>query len=140
MKIMAALDLSKNAGVILEKAVAQAKQGGGELLIMVVAEDFLDIGDYFQIETVRASEKFLETAKTAAAGYAEKAKALGVTARVVVEQGVSPADLIVKAAEEEKVDLLILGSRSKKGLDRFLIGSVASKVVAHAPCSVLVVR
>jgi nucleotide-binding universal stress UspA family protein len=125
---------------ILEKALEQAKQSGGELTIMVVAEDFLDIGDYFQIETVRAAEKFLDAAKAAAADYAARAKAKGVAAEVVVEQGVSPADLIVKAAEDKKIDLLILGSRTKKGLDRFLIGSVASKVVAHAPCSVLVVR
>ncbi len=140
MKIMAALDLSKHAVGILEKAVAQTTQSGGELTILVVAEDFMDIGDYFQVETVRASEKFLEAAKAAAAGYAAKAKDLGVVAEVVVEQGVSPADLIVKVAEDKKIDLLILGSRSKKGLDRFLIGSVASKIVAHAPCSVLVVR
>jgi nucleotide-binding universal stress UspA family protein len=72
--------------------------------------------------------------------YAARAKALGIEAKILLEQGVSPADLIVKVAEDQKIDLLVLGSRTKKGLDRFLIGSVASKVVAHAPCSVLVVR
>ena len=139
MKIMAALDLSKHAAGILEKAVQQAKLCSGELSILVVAEDFMDIGDYLG-ESANITEKSLAAAKAGAADYAAKAKALGVEAKVLLEQGVSPADLIVKVAEDNKIDLLILGSRSKKGLDRFLIGSVASKVVAHAPCSVLVVR
>lgn len=139
MKIMAALDLSKHAVGVLEKAAQQAKQCGGELSILVVAEDFMDIGDYLG-ESASITEKALASAKAGAEGYAAKAKALGVEAKIFLEQGVSPADLIVKVAEDKKIDLLVLGSRSKKGLDRFLIGSVASKVVAHAPCSVLVVR
>jgi len=54
--------------------------------------------------------------------------------------GSSPADSILTFAEKEGVDLIVMGSRAKTGLDRFLIGSVASKVVAHSKCSVLVVR
>ncbi|NDY58587.1 universal stress protein [Desulfovibrio sulfodismutans] len=139
MKIMAALDLSGHAAGILEKAVEIAKQSGGELTIAVVAEDFLDIGDYLG-ESANITEKSLAAAKVGAAKYAAKAKELGVEAKVLLEQGVSPADLLVKMAEDNKIDLLVVGNRTKKGLDRFLIGSVASKVVAHAPCSVLVVR
>jgi len=139
MKIMAALDQSKHAVGILEKAAQQAKMSGGELFILVVAEDFMDIGDYLG-ESANITEKCMASATAAAADYAARAKALGVEGKILLEQGVSPADLIVKVAEDQKIDLLVLGSRSKKGLDRFLIGSVASKVVAHAPCSVLVVR
>lgn len=139
MKIMAALDLSEHAAGILEKAVQQTKSCGGDLIILVIAEDFMDIGDYLGGSQV-VTEKFMKAAEAGAAKYGAKAKELGVEAKVMVDQGVSPADLIVKVAEDQNIDLLVLGSRSKKGLDRFLIGSVASKVVAHAPCSVLVVR
>jgi len=139
MKIMAALDLSRNAGKILEKAVEMAKAQKAELSIVTVAEDFSDIGDYFQ-SAGKVSEKLFEAAKTAASKYAETAKSLGVSAKVWVFQGVSPADLIIQAAEKENCDLIVMGRRAKTGMDRLVIGSVASKVVSHAKCSVLVVH
>jgi nucleotide-binding universal stress UspA family protein len=53
---------------------------------------------------------------------------------------VSAADSIVKYAENKKADLIVMGTRGITGLRRFLLGSVASGVVSHAKCSVLVVR
>jgi nucleotide-binding universal stress UspA family protein len=50
------------------------------------------------------------------------------------------ADEIVKFAESEKIDLIIIGSHGLSGIKRFLMGSVANAVVSHAHCSVLVVR
>jgi nucleotide-binding universal stress UspA family protein len=52
----------------------------------------------------------------------------------------SPADSIVNYAESKKVDLIVMGTHGRTGIKRFLLGSVASGVVAHAKCSVLVVR
>lgn len=52
----------------------------------------------------------------------------------------SAADSIVNYAESKKVDLIVMGTRGRTGIKRFLLGSVASGVVAHAKCSVLVVR
>ncbi len=53
----------------------------------------------------------------------------------------SPYNEVVKIAEQdEDYQLIIVGHRSVEGLDRFLIGSVAAKVVSHAPCNVLVFR
>jgi nucleotide-binding universal stress UspA family protein len=45
-----------------------------------------------------------------------------------------------ETARKEQVDLLVIGSHGRTGLARLLIGSVASHVVSHAPCSVLVVK
>jgi len=53
---------------------------------------------------------------------------------------VSAADSIVKYAEDKKVSLIVIGTRGRSGIKRFLLGSVASGVVSHAKCSVLVVR
>ena len=49
-------------------------------------------------------------------------------------------DAIVAFAEKEKVDLVVIGSRGLSPASRFRMGSVASKVVRHAPCSVYVVK
>jgi nucleotide-binding universal stress UspA family protein len=53
---------------------------------------------------------------------------------------VSAADSIVNNAASKKADLIVIGTKGRTGLKRFLLGSVASGVVAHAKCSVLVVR
>lgn len=51
-----------------------------------------------------------------------------------------PVDVIVKHATTMKADLIVLGTQGRTGLPRALIGSVAERVVRHAPCPVLVVR
>lgn len=52
----------------------------------------------------------------------------------------SPADVILKTVEEEGVDLIVMGTSGKHGLDRFLLGSVTEKVVRSANCPVLAVH
>ena len=49
-------------------------------------------------------------------------------------------DSIVHYAEGKNTDLIVIGTKGRTGLKRFLLGSVASGVVAHAKCSVLVIR
>ena len=50
-----------------------------------------------------------------------------------------PADEIVKTAEKEEVDLIVLGT-GKNRVDKRLLGSVSEKVIHSAPCTVLLVR
>ena len=57
----------------------------------------------------------------------------------VVREG-SPAKVILEVAKEEAVDLIVMGSSGKSGFDRFIMGSVADKVVNSAKCAVLVVH
>lgn len=52
----------------------------------------------------------------------------------------SAADSIVNYANCKNADLIVIGTKGRTGLKRFLLGSVANGVVAHAKCSVLVVR
>jgi nucleotide-binding universal stress UspA family protein len=51
-----------------------------------------------------------------------------------------PVAEIVRAAEEESTDLIVLGSHGHSAVRRFLLGSVAERVARHSPCPVLVVR
>ncbi|MGZ7069610.1 MAG: universal stress protein, partial [Methanobacterium sp.] len=52
----------------------------------------------------------------------------------------SPADIIVRKIKEENIDLVVMGTSGKHGLDRFLLGSVTENVVRSASCPVLVVH
>lgn len=61
-----------------------------------------------------------------------------VEVRRVVEIG-SPYKNIVAKAAEEPVDMIVMATHGRTGMDHFMLGSVAEKVVARAPCPVLVV-
>lgn len=52
----------------------------------------------------------------------------------------SPAEAIVEYTEEHEIDLVVAGTRGRRGLQRMLIGSVAEEVLRTAPCPVLTVR
>jgi nucleotide-binding universal stress UspA family protein len=79
-----------------------------------------------------------------AAQALNKSKALfeakGLKVDLALEAGTSPANNIVRKAEEAKVDLILVGSTGVHGLGKLLMGSTASKVAANAPCMVTVVR
>lgn len=51
-----------------------------------------------------------------------------------------PASAITRLAQEEEVDLIVMGTHGRTGLMRFLMGSVAEAVVRRAPCPVLTLR
>jgi nucleotide-binding universal stress UspA family protein len=51
-----------------------------------------------------------------------------------------PETEILEHAREWGADLIVVGSHDLSRLERFLVGSIAGKVVKHAPCSVLVLK
>ena len=51
-----------------------------------------------------------------------------------------PREVLLRLVEDERVDLIVLGSHGRTGLAKLLLGSVSSHVVTHAHCSVLVVK
>jgi len=136
MKILVALDNSDPAFKALEKAVGMAKKEMAELTLMTVYADFPeDEGGLKQ-----ASASLMQIAeKTVARGKSEAEKA-GIAVKTIIEAGYSAAENIVKHAGKNSIDLIVVGHKSKTGMERLLVGSVAGKVVTYAPCSVLVVR
>ncbi len=69
----------------------------------------------------------------------ETVKAQGLLVEARMRQGV-PAEELLRAAVDEKVDLIVLGSRGLSQVRAFLLGSVSDKVSHHAKCPVLIVR
>jgi nucleotide-binding universal stress UspA family protein len=51
-----------------------------------------------------------------------------------------PADKILETAENEGVDLIVVGNKGMTGAKRFLLGSVPNQVSHHSPCNVLIVK
>jgi nucleotide-binding universal stress UspA family protein len=69
-----------------------------------------------------------------------KAKAAGARAKGVLLNGTPAADTIVRAARARGAGTIVLGTHGRSGVARFVLGSVASRVVAHARCPVMTVR
>ena len=59
---------------------------------------------------------------------------------MVLKEGQVPANVIIAEAQEGKFDRIVIGSTGKNALEKVLMGSTATKVVAYAPCEVTVVR
>ena len=55
-------------------------------------------------------------------------------------RGALPHETIVDAAARENADLIVMGTRGRRGAARLLLGSVAARVIAMAPCPVLTLR
>jgi len=52
----------------------------------------------------------------------------------------NPAEMVLHHARKQKADLIVVGSLGESGIKEFLLGNVATRVTAHAPCTVLIVR
>jgi nucleotide-binding universal stress UspA family protein len=80
--------------------------------------------------------------KEAETFVAEAVKALrdaGFTVTSAIEEGIAKS-VIVEDAAKWPADLIVVGSHGRKGLARFLLGSVSEGIARHAPCSVMIVR
>ena len=71
--------------------------------------------------------------------HADFVRVKRVLARHAAVEG-DPATVITETAQETGADLIVMGAKGLAAIDRFLLGSVSTRVVQHADCAVLVVR
>jgi nucleotide-binding universal stress UspA family protein len=85
-------------------------------------------------EERRVAESYLERVE-------RMGKAAGVAIEIrIVENQQSVVHAITEFAEKGCFDLIVMGTKGRTGITKFLLGSVASGVLTYAPCPVLVVR
>jgi nucleotide-binding universal stress UspA family protein len=83
-------------------------------------------------------DELTEKGKKIISAMKEKFNGPNIKFKPVLKEG-KPAEEIVKIAEEEDVDLLIMGT-GKSMVDKYLLGSVSEKVVHTSPCTILLIR
>ena len=141
MKILLAYDGSDNAKRALARAIELSVDANAELTIIYYVD--LQAFETFAAKRILADlrDKMVEDAEKLVADASRVAQQGGVTdVRTLVLRGGDPADAILSASLGEKADLIVVGRRGVRGIERFLLGSVSSRVVDHAKCDVLVVK
>jgi len=139
-RILVPFDFSKYSEKAFAWALAMAEQWGARLrLLHVVPLPTYPpnvLGVHFNVADVEAS---LQT--DAEARIQEVVSRAGQPAVPIDTQVIrgEPFTDICRVAEQEKIDLIIMGSQGRTGLSHVLLGSVAERVVRYAPCPVLVV-
>jgi nucleotide-binding universal stress UspA family protein len=138
MNVLVAVEESKHSEKALEYAVDMAKRYEAKLTALCIAEVIEDLDGMHQIAEINAvlMHKCKDTAKRVNE-YADSHEIKIVT---VIMAEPSPADCILSYEKNNKISVIVVGSRAKNRLEKFLLGSVAYKVVRHAGCSVVVVR
>jgi len=84
-------------------------------------------------------EQFEKIGREATSDVEENAKAAGIEAESILLKG-DPAKEILDFAEKQKVDMIVVGSIGKSGVQNFLLGSISLKILRNSKIPVLVVR
>jgi len=140
--ILVPLDFSPNADRALDLALAVAGQLGAKCIHLLhvhhpppMPTPLPGSGPSY----VEVEGRLLEEAALALATRAERVKAAALSVEMKVESG-APAEVIFAEAEAQRADLIVMGSHGRSGLTHVLLGSVAERTVARAPCPVLTLR
>ena len=139
-KILCAVDFSDQSARVADHAATLARGLGAEVLCLYVAPSLSQyVGfkvpasaiDDFVGEIVTGAEDTMN-------GFmADHFQDVEATAKVATGYA---AEEILETAEQEGVDMIVMGTHGRRGIDRILFGSVAEKVVKTAKCAVVTVR
>lgn len=133
--ILLPTDGSEGAEKAIEHALELAEIHDSTIHALYVVERIhtADVGTEQIIEAMRSE------GKRTVAEIAERAESKGIEAATEVKVG-SPARDILEYAEENGIDLVVMGTHGRTGLNRYLLGSVTEKVVRLSDVPVLTVR
>jgi nucleotide-binding universal stress UspA family protein len=143
MKILLAIDDSAYSAAAVKEVAKRPWPRGTTVRVLTVVEPFPAVamepwyGARENLDLIDEAEKNKGRDLTKKA--TETLKKNSVRAQPTIRQG-DPRAEIVDEAKEWKADLIVMGSHGYTGIQRWLLGSVASSVVTHAPCSVEIVR
>ncbi len=136
-RILLPLDGSEMAEKAVPFAVAQAERFGAQLILLRAVEPILYTRSLATLDDAREQRMKLarDYLESVAAGIRER----GIEVQVVVTEE-APTAAITQYAETNQVDLIVLCSRGRSGPSRWLMGSVADRIVRGAKVPVLLVR
>ena len=143
-RLLVALDSTATSRLALEHAAALGRLSGATVVLLHVLESFRHVSG-FESPKVYA-EEVLPRMRAAGRELLDEAAAplreQGIEVETVLLEGSDErvAELIARRAEEAGVDMVILGTHGRRGVNRLLLGSDAEHVARIAPVPVMLVR
>jgi nucleotide-binding universal stress UspA family protein len=139
-KILCPIDFSDGSRDAMALAAGLAKDSSATLVIVYVWE----MTTWAVTELTQAPaalQDLIDQTETELARWKRDAQSMGVReVQARSETGAAWDRIVAIADADPAIGLIVMGTRGRTGLPRALLGSVAEKVVRHAPCSVLVAR
>jgi nucleotide-binding universal stress UspA family protein len=137
--IVVGTDGSPNAEAAVRRATRIAKGTGARLRLVTAFSDGPSFSEAIRSSAKRERIDLREVAENLLARAREEVAAQGVEVDTEARGG-DPAHALVDVAQEQGASMIVVGARGLTGFQRFLLGSVSSKLSHHAPCSLLIVR
>ncbi len=140
-KILCPVDLSDVSKYALGYAGQVCRETGAHLLVLYVLEPMANPGNltFRPVTITDLEQQLVEHAQTTMENLVGELKLDPALVTTGVQKGVASAE-IVRAAEEQAVDLIVMGTHGLTGISHVLLGSTAERVVRKAPCAVLTVK
>jgi len=135
--ILACIDFSEQSVSALDAAASYARVHGSRVTLLHVADPHAFIPPQAVLEPAPAPD---EADHEAALAKLRDTHLADLTVDFAVVEDHATARAICDYAEAHGVDLIVVGSHGRGGMERWLIGSVAERVVRHAKANVFVVR
>lgn len=135
-KVLLCTDGSEYGRRATARALDFAEAYGAELAVVSIVEISPEI---YSIAPQVVETKVANT-ETFLAGIKKQAEGRGLKYKGLVRDSAEPYNVIAEIAAKEQVGLIVMGSHGRTGLKRILMGSTTERVIAQAPCPVLVVK
>lgn len=138
-KILLPTDGSEHAAKTVAYASDLAKLLNASVEVMYAYQSYAPLRKRAAVMMDEYKQVVIEDAKEIVGEVAEKLKAAGLQVSAVVVEGPA-AESILRAADDSKPDLIVMGSRGEGGFSNLLLGGVAAHVVHYSKVPVLVVK
>lgn len=139
-RVLIATDGSENAEKAASYGMYLAKAACAEVHVLYVISTQHAVTTRTVKSWSEGLEEYLKDKGRIAIGNVEKmGEEAGVKVKSVFLKGI-PADKILEYAQENNIDLIVVGTHGLTGIKKFLIGSIAEKVVRHSRVPVMVIR
>lgn len=135
--ILACVDFSEQSTRALDEVGEYARANGSKVTLIHIADPQAFIPPQAVLEPQSATD---ETAHAAELATLRDQHLSDLEVDIAIVEDHAPARAICDYAAEHGVDLIVVGSHGRGGMERWLIGSVAERVIRHATANVFVVR
>jgi len=140
-KILFPTDFSVASDYAMSYAISMAKRYKAKFFLLHVVDTTYDISGFY-IPHISAEKLMQEMEEAAEKKLTNISSAISrrIKAREIVVKSGIPHKEILKFAKDKGVDMIIMGTHGKAGLDHLLFGSTTERVLRQASCPVLTIR